>query len=55
MGKKKHKINKISEQEYLSYIAGLKNDAALFNSNGDMAIPEPFVKRDGEKEKKQGD
>lgn len=27
MGKKKNKISKISEEEYLRYIAGLKGDA----------------------------
>ena len=46
MGKKKNKIAKLTEEQYYAYIAGLKddgvNDAALFDSNGDMLIPSPF-------------
>ena len=42
MGKKKNKIAKLTEEQYYAYIAGLKNDAALFDANGDMLIPSPF-------------
>ncbi len=41
MGKKK-KIKKLTDEQYLAYIAGLKNDAALFDSNGDLLVPENF-------------
>jgi len=41
MGKKK-KIKKLTDEQYLAYIAGLKNDAALFDSNGDLLVPESF-------------
>ena len=42
MGKKKNKIARLTEQQYYAYIAGLKNDAALFDANGDMIVPAPF-------------
>ena len=58
MGKKKNKVARITEEQYYAYIAGLKDDAALFDANGDMLIPsvfrnvqlaenlvEPFIKR----------
>lgn len=50
MGKKKNKINKISEEQYLQYIAGLKTDAPLVNSNGDLLVPDIF--KEGEEDKK---
>lgn len=46
MGKKKNKIPKLTEEQYYAYIAGLKDDAALFNSNGDMIVPSPFNQKD---------
>ncbi len=49
MGKKKNKIAKLTEEQYVAYIAGLKDGSVPFNSNGDLFIPEQF-KRDGEKE-----
>lgn len=42
MGKKKNKIARLTEEQYYAYIAGLKNDAALFDANGDMIVPAPF-------------
>lgn len=45
MGKKR-KVKKITDEQYLAYIAGLKDDpapAALFDTNGDMAVPEAYV------------
>ncbi|MDE5721782.1 MAG: hypothetical protein K2I30_03455 [Clostridia bacterium] len=51
MGKKKKKIAKITEEQYFAYIAGLKEDAALVNSNGDLLIPDEFKQSDnGEKQ-----
>ena len=49
MGKKK-KIRKLTDEQYLAYIAGLKNDAALFDSNGDLLVPETFTKVKEEEE-----
>lgn len=46
MGKKKNKIARLTEEEYFAYIAGLKNDAAFRDPNGDALIPSPF-KPDG--------
>ena len=42
MGKKKNKIHKITEQQYLQYIAGLKDEAPIVNTDGDILIPESF-------------
>ena len=42
MGKKKNKIARLTEEQYYAYIAGLKNDAALFDANGDMIVSAPF-------------
>lgn len=42
MGKKKNKVARITEEQYYAYIAGLKDDAALFDAKGDMLIPSPF-------------
>lgn len=50
MGKKKNKVPKITEEEYFAYVAGLKNDAALFDANGKMTVPAPFS--DGKKNDK---
>lgn len=55
MGKKR-KVKKITDEQYLAYIAGLKDDpapAALFDMNGDMAVPEAYVHECTEK--KRGD
>ncbi|MDE6667215.1 MAG: hypothetical protein K2K38_02565 [Clostridia bacterium] len=51
MGKKKHRIARLTEEQYYAYIAGLKDDdinssAALFDSNGDMIVPSPFDNKD---------
>lgn len=53
MGKKKNKIAKLTEEQYFAYIAGLKNEPALFDASGKMIVPTPF-NRDKE-ERKQGD
>lgn len=51
MGKKKNKIAKLTEEQYFAYIAGLKNEAAIFDSNGDMLIPSQFKSGDDENNK----
>ncbi|MDE6504527.1 MAG: hypothetical protein K2L42_01515 [Clostridia bacterium] len=53
MGKKKNKINKITEEQYYAYVAGLKNDAALVDANGKLIVPEPFNRN--KTEEKQGE
>ncbi len=52
MGKKK-KVKKITDEQYLSYIAGLKNDAALFSADGEMLVPDSFGKNAEDEEEKQ--
>ena len=47
MGKKKNKVAKITEEQYYAYIAGLKNDAALVDTNGELIVPEPFKSEKG--------
>lgn len=49
MGKKK-KIRKLTDEQYLAYIAGLKNDAALFDPKGNLLVPETFTKVKEEEE-----
>ena len=48
MGKKKNKIAKLTEEQYVAYIAGLKNTAAIVNTDGSVLIP------DGLKKEKDG-
>ena len=42
MGKKK-KVKRITDEQYLAYIAGLKHDAALFDAKGEMLVPDTFT------------
>lgn len=42
----KKKIVKLSEEEYYRYVAGLKNDAALFDADGKIIVPDEFKKSD---------
>lgn len=55
MGKKR-KIKKITDEQYLAYIAGLKDDpapAALFDTKGNLAVPDAYIEE--RPEKKRGD
>ena len=45
---KKKKIVKLSDRQYFEYIMSLKDDAALFNADGEMLVPEE-IKKDEEK------
>lgn len=47
---KKKKIKKLTDEQYLAYIAGLKNDAALFDAKGEMLVPDNYVKIKEEEE-----
>lgn len=51
---KKNKIKKLTDEQYLAYIAGLKDDASLFSADGELIVPDAFVRRE-EKENTQGD
>lgn len=47
MGKKKKKIAKLTEEQYVAYIAGLKDGVVPCNSNGDLFIPDQFKADNG--------
>ena len=50
MGKKKNKIAKLTEEQYVAYIAGLKNTAAIVNPDGSVLVPDGLKKeKDPEK------
>lgn len=49
MGKKKNKIAKLTEEQYVAYIAGLKNTAAIVNPDGSMLIPDGLKKEESPK------
>lgn len=36
----KKKIIKLNDEQYYKYIMSLKNDAALYNADGEMFIPD---------------
>lgn len=50
---KKNKIKRLTDEQYFAYIAGLKEDAALFDADGEMLVPDAFCRE--EAEKSQGD
>ena len=53
---KKNKIKKITDEQYLQYIAGLRDDpnpAALLDDDGNLAVPDSYVHE--VPEKKLGD
>jgi hypothetical protein len=39
MSAKKHKIPKLTEEQYNAYIATLRGDAALYNPDGSYFVP----------------
>lgn len=49
----KKKIVKLSEEQYYRYIMGLKNDAVLFNSDGEVIVPDEFKKDKNKRESKK--
>lgn len=51
MGKKRKKIAKITEEQYIAYVAGLKDGTVPCNSNGDLYIPEQFKAESGDKKR----
>lgn len=40
---KKTKIKKLTDEQYYAYIMGLKNNATLFDANGDVIVPDAFT------------
>lgn len=40
MSNRKNKIPKLSEQQYNEYVATLQSDAALYNADGTIFVPE---------------
>lgn len=47
---KKNKIKKLTDDQYFAYIMGLKDNAALFDSNGDVIVPDVFTTEDTDKD-----
>ena len=47
---KKKKIVKLTDQQYFEYIMSLKDDAALYNADGEMFVPEEIKKDDNKKD-----
>ena len=47
---KKKKIVKLNDRQYYEYIMSLKDDAALYDTNGKPFVPEEIKKDDKEKE-----
>ncbi len=45
---KKNKIRRLTEDQYFAYVAGLKENAALFDKDGNMIVPEAFDNTDGD-------
>ena len=43
---KKKKIVKLTDQQYFEYIMSLKDDAALYNADGEMFVPEEIKKEE---------
>lgn len=50
MGKKKKKVAKLTEEQYNAYITALKDDAAAYNADGRMFVPESIRKEEKKKD-----
>ncbi len=46
MGKRKKKITKLNEEQYLAYIMSLKDEPALYNGDGKAFVPDAIVPED---------
>lgn len=42
----KKKILKLNDAEYIAYITSLKDDAALYNANGEMFVPDELKNKE---------
>ena len=47
---KNKKIVKLNDEQYFKYIMSLKDDAALYNADGEMFVPDELKKEESEKE-----
>lgn len=47
---KRHKVKKLTDEQYFAYVAGLKENAALFDMDGELLVPDAFTheERDGD-------
>jgi hypothetical protein len=45
MSKSKHKVRKLTDEQYNAYISTLKSDAALYNSDGTPFVPKQISKK----------
>jgi hypothetical protein len=39
MSKSKHKVKKLTDEQYNEYITTLKNTPSLYNADGSLAVP----------------
>lgn len=46
---KKKKIVKLTDEQYVKYIMSLKDDAALYNADGEMFTPDSVTNYDEDK------
>jgi hypothetical protein len=52
MSKSKHKVKKLTDEQYNEYISTLRYDAALYNPDGSQFVPEEInVKKPQDKDK----
>jgi hypothetical protein len=42
MSKSKHKVKKLTDEQYNAYIAFLKDNAAIYSPDGGVVTPPPF-------------
>ncbi len=52
-GTKKHKIIKLSDEEYNAYIMSLKNDAPLYGADGELFVPESLTSYEEDERKSE--
>lgn len=45
---KKHKIAKLTDEQYYQYITSLKNDPAAYNADGTTNFADSNLSKDGE-------
>ena len=46
----KKKIARLTDEQYFKYIMSLKDDAALYNADGEMQVPESLTTTEEEKQ-----
>lgn len=42
----KKKMRKLNDEQYFKYIMSLKDDAALYNADGEMFVPDELKRED---------